>query len=307
MATFYLQAAAPFRLDLTAWALRRLPVNSIDKWDGRSYSRVFSINGNAVAVSADETGTIQSPEVRVYLDGPSRFKGVISEALHKVLGLDIDLTAFYELATRHRQLDSLVKRFIGLKPPRFPSVFEALVNGISCQQISLTVGIRLLNRLSAAYGASRGESHAFPLPEDLQKAAPQELRKLGYSTRKAENIIAISKAVYRRDLDLDSLEHEADQAATTRLQKLDGVGRWTAEYIMLRGLGRLDIFPGDDVGGQKRLMRWLGLEERPDYEGTNKALEKWSPYRGMLYFHLLLNERAENGLIEERPGWRQAS
>lgn len=58
---------------------------------------------------------------------------------------------------------------------------------------------------------------------------------------------------------------------------------------MLRGLARLDIFPGDDARGQARVMRWLGLNERPDYDATNKALEKWSPYRGMLYFHLLLN------------------
>lgn len=307
MATFYLQAAAPFKLDLTVWALRRLPINSIDQWDGENYSRVFSINGNPVGISINETGTAKSPELRVTLDGPSRFKGVISETLRKVLSLDIDLTAFYELASRHRQLDSLVKRFIGLKPPRFPSVFEAVVNGISCQQISLNVGIRLLNRLSAAYGAPRGENHAFPLPEDLQRVVPRELRKLGYSTRKAENIIAIAKSVYRRDLDLDSLEHEEDQAVISRLRGLDGVGRWTAEYTLLRGLGRLDIFPGDDVGGQSRLMRWLGMEERPGYDATNKALEKWSPYRGMLYFHLLLNERAASGLIEERPGLRQAS
>lgn len=307
MATFYLQAAAPFRLDLTAWALRRLPVNSIDRWDGQSYNRVFSINKNAVAISVNETGTTQSPELRVTHDGPSRYTPIITAALRKVLGLDIDLTAFYELASRHRQLDSLVKKFIGLKPPRFPSVFEAVVNGIACQQLSLSVGIRLLNRISTSYGAAKGEFHAFPLPQNLLTVEPPELRKLGYSTRKAENIIAIARAVYRKELDLDSLEYEADPAAIMRLRELAGIGRWTAEYIMLRGLGRLDIFPGDDVGGQTRLMRWLGLEERPDYECTNKALEKWSPYRGMLYFHLLLNEHAESGLIEERPGWRQAS
>lgn len=307
MATFYLQAAAPFRLDLTVWALRRLPINSIDRWDGRNYSRMFSVRGNAVAVSVNETGTVKSPELRVTLDGPSRFKDSISETLRKMLGLDIDLTAFYELASTHKQLDSLVKRFTGLKPPRFPSVFEAVVNGIACQQLSLSVGIHLLNRISAAYGSGRGERHAFPLPQDLRAVEPSELRKLGYSTRKAENILSIARAICEKELDLDSLEYEADPAAMTRLRELEGIGRWTAEYTMLRGLGRLDIFPGDDVGGQARLMRWLGLKERPDYDATNKALEKWSPYRGMLYFHLLLNERAENGLIEDRSGWRQAS
>lgn len=307
MATFFLQAAAPFRLDLTAWALRRLPVNSIDRWDGLSYSRILSIRGKAVAISVNETGTVKSPELRVDFDGPSRFQDIISETLRKTLGLDIDLAAFYELASKHRQLDSLAKRFIGLKPPRFPSVFEAIVNGIACQQISLSVGLELLNRLSAAYGATRGAHHAFPLPQDLQTVEPQEIRRLGFSTRKSENIVAIAKAVYRKELGLDSLEYEADPAVMARLRALAGIGRWTAEYVMLRGLGRLDVFPGDDVGGQARLMRWLGLKERPDYDATNKVLQKWSPYRGMLYFHLLLNDRAESGLIQDRSGWRQAS
>jgi len=307
MATFFLRAVPPFSLHLTAWALRRLPINSIDRWDGQSYSRIFSIRGNALAISVNETGTIRSPELRVTLDGPSKFKVVISEKLRKMLGLDIDLTAFYELASMHRQLDSLVKRFTGLKPPRFPSVFEAVVNGIACQQLSLSVGIRLLNRLSVAYGASKGEHHAFPLPEDLRAAGPQELRKLGYSNRKSENIISIAKAAFGKELDLDSLEYEPDPVAISRLRELTGIGRWTAEYIMLRGLGRLDIFPGDDVGGQTRLMRWLGLKKRPDYDVTSRILERWSPYRGMLYFHLLLNDRTASGMIEDRSEWRQAS
>ena len=49
-------------------------------------------------------------------------------------------------------LGPLAERMRGLKPPRFPTVFEALVNGIACQQLSLAVGIHLLNRLTADRG-----------------------------------------------------------------------------------------------------------------------------------------------------------
>ena len=50
------------------------------------------------------------------------------------------------------QIRSLVRRFIDFRPPRFPSLFEAIVNAIACQQLSLTVGIILLNRLARTFG-----------------------------------------------------------------------------------------------------------------------------------------------------------
>ena len=65
-----------------------------------------------------------------------------------MLGLQIDLGEFYRLAAGDKRLETLVEQFRGLKPPRFPDVFEGLVNAIACQQLSLTVGIELLNRLA---------------------------------------------------------------------------------------------------------------------------------------------------------------
>ena len=65
-----------------------------------------------------------------------------------------------------------------------------------------------------------------------------------------------------------------------RLLEMRGVGRWTAEYVLLRGLGRLHIFPGDDVGAQKRLARWLGRSGPMDYAGVCRAVERWQPHAG---------------------------
>ena len=84
-------------------------------------------------------------------------------------------------------------------------------------------------------------------------------------------------------------------AARERLLELDGVGRWTAEYALLRGLGRLDVFPGDDVGARKRLARWLNRRTSFDYEGVQSAVRRWHPYSGFAYFHLLLQGLLEAG------------
>ncbi|MGB9081663.1 MAG: hypothetical protein WCD00_10210, partial [Desulfuromonadaceae bacterium] len=60
------------------------------------------------------------------------------------------------------------------------------------------------------------------------------------------------------------------------------------------------MFPGDDVGAQKNLQRWLQLPEPPDYEGVQKLLARWQPYGGLIYFHLLLDRLAAAGYL---PGF----
>jgi DNA-3-methyladenine glycosylase II len=86
-----------------------------------------------------------------------------------------------------------------------------------------------------------------------------------------------------------------------RLVELRGVGRWSAEYVLLRGLGRTHVFPGDDVGARKNLQRWLRLTEPLDYQGVQRALSPWHRYAGLVYFHLLLDRLATAGDLVERP------
>ena len=85
------------------------------------------------------------------------------------------------------------------------------------------------------------------------------------------------------------------------LERLRGVGRWTAEYALLRGFGRLHIFPGDDVGARNNLARWLDCRGSLDYAGVRAAVDHWRPYAGLVYLHLLLASLAEQGTLVDRP------
>jgi DNA-3-methyladenine glycosylase II len=51
----------------------------------------------------------------------------------------------------------------------------------------------------------------------------------------------------------------------------------------------LHVFPGDDVGARNNLARWLGLTPPLDYDAVARAVSRWQPYAGMVYFHLLLD------------------
>ncbi len=84
-----------------------------------------------------------------------------------------------------------------------------------------------------------------------------------------------------------------------RLTDRRGIGRWTAEYVMLRGLGRLQIFPGDDVGAHNKLRRFFDIDTKLDYDNVKLLVARWQPYAGMVYFHLLLESLAETGQVNE--------
>jgi DNA-3-methyladenine glycosylase II len=198
-------------------------------------------------------------------------------------------------------LGPLAVRLRGLKPPRFPTVFEALVNGVACQQLSLAVGIHLLNRLTADHGRpvsdDLGGPRAFPGPEDLATLEPDELKRDGFSMTKAGTIVETARAIVAGDLDLESLERLDDPAAIDRLISLRGIGRWTAEYVLLRGLGRLHVFPGDDVGAHNKLRRLFGIDMPLDHESVQQLVARWQPYAGVVYFHLLLDSLSQAGLV----------
>lgn len=255
-------------------------------------------------VAVTQTGPPETPRLRVAVEceqaGPG-LRPAVTAALERLLGLRIDPTEFERFAVHDERLGPLARRFRGMKPTRFPSVFECLVNAIACQQVTLTLGIRLLGRLAEAFGleVSGGKSpaRAFPRPEDLAGREPEELRSLGFSRQKARALIELAGAVAEGRLDLEALATEPDEVALDRLLQLRGVGRWTAEYVLLRGLGRLHVFPGDDVGARNNLRRWLGTPDPLDYEGVHRALATWRPYAGLIYFHLLLDRLTGAGMI----------
>ena len=200
--TFALRPAAPFRLDLTAWLLRRKAENVIDRWeDGGSYRRVLIVQGHPVEVEVVQKGPPNMPLLQVTATGSELFpeaETVVRSALNRMLGIKADLSEFYRFAKGQPKLDALVRRFRGVKPPRYPSLFEALVNAIACQQVSLTVGILILGRLAATFGPSVSKqgvpAYGFPAPQSLYGVETDELRTLGFSRQKARAITATASA-----------------------------------------------------------------------------------------------------------------
>lgn len=303
-AGFQLKPVPPFRLDLTVWALRRRPENAIDRWDGGTYRRALILNGRVCGIEAIQTGTLENPRLEVSASGDlpaPQLKASAAVAVQKMLGSNIHMEEFYRFAAGDPLLKPLIEEFRGFKPPRFSSLFEALLNSISCQQITLVLCIRMQNRLSEFRGPSINLSgqliYALPDPQRLAKTEAEDLRRLGYSYNKARAILELASRINQGEVDLEKIAAMQDEPAIASLMQFRGVGRWTAEYSLLRGDGRTYLFPPGDSGAIRRLGIWLGPDKVKDAESIQKLLSPWKQYLGIIYYYLLLKRLSEKGYL----------
>ena len=216
---FRLSPRAPFRLDLTAWTLRRQAENAVDRWDGSIYRRILAAGRRRPSRWPSRRSPPESPVLQVAVTREPRPPRASNPRWRRSW-------------SGYSACMSILVTSIGLPPamrdwprwlngpaacafPRFPTVFEGLINGIACQQVSLPLGIVLLSRLSGSYGPAGGEgkaaAHAFPRPEDLAVLDPRALRPLGFSYQKSRAIVEAARAVCEKQLDLDRLNDVPDE------------------------------------------------------------------------------------------------
>ena len=306
-ARLVINVSSPFRLDYVAWALRRRAHNEVDRFDADCYRRVLCLAGEPAEVTVRQNSSAGTPSLIAELRGlagPADRTAMAAArpVLERMLGLTVDLGGFYRVAAADARLNALAGRFRGMRPPCFPTVFEAAVNAVACQQLSLDVGIHLLNRLARRFGPAAGgpvARYGFPAPDRLAAADPAELRALGFSTAKARTIVWVAAQVATGTLDLEALRDGGDDQAMGILLGLPGIGRWSAEYVMLRGLARYHVLPGDDVGARNNLRRRFGLAGDAGYDAVARLSRRWQPYAGLVYFHLLLDALAARGCLRE--------
>ncbi len=301
---FNLIPTAPFRLGLTAWVLRRTAANRIDYWNGKTYRRAMTLDSQTVLVSVEQMTPPAQPELEVTLvcENPSPGTWLEAEsALVRILGLNIDLGGFYSVAEADGVLGPLVERFRGVKPTRFLTLFESIANAIAFQQLSLNSAVSILNRLAETHGVpfdcGKNACPAFPEARSVARLQAEQAKAVGLSANKARALIEAARTIIERNLSIEDFEKMDNESAFAELVKFRGVGRWSADYVLLRGLGRLDVFPRGDVGARSGLNRWL----RPCSKLSDSELEDkmsgWRGYAGLVYFHLLLRGLEEKGLI----------
>ena len=156
-------------------------------------------------------------------------------------------------------------------------LFSALVHHIVGQQISTKAQATVWRRMQEALGRVDAET--------VSAAGTEGLQKLGISYRKAEYIAEFADLVGREELDLEDLRDNSDQEVIRRLSALRGVGRWTAEMLLLFCMERPDVFSYDDLALQRGL-RMVYHHRRISRELFEKYRRRFSPWGSVASLYL---------------------
>ena len=176
---------------------------------------------------------------------------------------------------------------------RDADLFSSVISSIISQQINLKFAAELKRRLWSLTGErvliDGEEFYADPLPGAIAGLSYDQLRQMQYSQRKAEYVIDFARAVESGSVDLAALSNMDDEDFILNLSKLRGLGRWTAECVLLFGLGRPDLLPANDVGLQKALSNAWGLDNRITEKELREKSASWKPWSSWYTYYLWLS------------------
>lgn len=178
------------------------------------------------------------------------------------------------------------------------SVFETLGRSIASQQLSTVVARKISARLAEANGGR------FPAPRELAALPATTLRAAGLSFAKIAALHDLAAhALDGRLPDDAALASMEDEEIISRCVAVRGIGRWTAQMLLMFHFGRPDVMPADDFGVRNGFRLAYGLKGMPKPKALLAYAERWKPYRsaGAWYMWRAV-ELHQQGLLPRRAG-----
>ena len=308
--TVRLALGGPLDLPASLAGLGRAGDDLLDRWDGRVWLRTVPLDGRLVAVAARPVGPVAGPALLVDAEAGAD-PGAAGRALATAVlpGPGRLAGALAELAAADPVVAGVAARWPGLRPVLQPDLLTAVVRAISAQQVNLGFAAVLRSRLASAFG----HRHTVPVPPDagatpspdsgevwsleagaLAGADPAELRALQFSGAKAAATVRFAAGVAAGEVSLAGLAGLPDDEVVARLVAYPGIGRWTAEWLLARTLGRPRVVAGD-LGVRKAVgAAYLG-GRLPSEAEVRTVTAHWGPAAGVAQ-QLLLNALAEDAI-----------
>lgn len=287
-----LTAVAPYDFERALTYLRSSPSAVLEEIspDGE-YRRSFTCDGRDVLLTVRSIGSMDVPRLLLEVTGEGLDSALVAAAesqVRRVFLLDEDPEPFLRVAASDPVFDRLVRQFPGMRPVLIASPYEALTWAIIGQQITVGFARRLKQTLLDLCGhfvEINGRAFpVFPTPEKVAALDPAELLSRSYSRSKASYILHASRAIVEGALDLDAAGALPFDEAVAEMTRLRGIGRWTAEYALMRGLGAPDSFPAADTGLRAAIGKAYELGRSATEAEARSYAERWAGWRSWAAF-----------------------
>jgi DNA-3-methyladenine glycosylase II len=252
-----------------------------------------ALKGQDVVLALRSIGTVEKPRLLLEIHGDASVDDdVENEAaslVRRIFTLDADADGFAGLARQDPVFGALIQRLRGVRPILIPDPFEALIWAVIGQQINVTFARKLKLALVDLCGrhlhTDTGTYALAPEPAAITTLDFEQLRAHQFSRQKAAYVLELSQTVAGGALDLFSLASSPFEEAVATLTRCKGVGRWTAEYVLMRGLGVQDSLPAGDLGLRAIIGRWYGFGRHASESEVRIIAEKWAGWRGWSAFY----------------------
>jgi AraC family transcriptional regulator of adaptative response / DNA-3-methyladenine glycosylase II len=263
----------PFAAEAVMAFIGERAISATESWDEETYRRSLDLPGGPGVVSL--VAHDDHVAARLALTAWGDLAPAV-QRIRRLLDLDADPTAVDEALGRDPVMRTLVTAVPGRRSPASVDAFETAVRAVIGQQVSVagarTVAGRIVEVAGTPIDAVDGVDRLFPRPEQLL-AAPDAAFSMPHARR--DTIRRLAAAVLAGDVELHV---GADPAvAREQLLRLRGIGPWTADYVVMRGLGHPDVFLEADLG-VRHALAVLGVE-------ADRACG-WAPWRSYAVHHL---------------------
>lgn len=295
---FSIRPEGPLDFDIILQRYRLFGEDAAHRYVDGVYYRAIEIAGRVWGYAVRGDGTPVDPVLHVRLFGgraQARHRSAVEAELRWSFSLDVDLAPFYRWAQGDPILSELTTRCYGLRPLRAATLFEALITAITAQQVNLTFATTTRSRLIRRYGRSLtldGDTfYTFPTPEALADVPLEELRAMQFSWRKAEYVVNLARLIAKEEVKLREFSQLTNAEVIDRITRVKGLGRWTADWVLARGLGRGDAIAAGDLGVRKAIGKFYFGGQVPSAEEVREFAARWGIFQNYAVHYLLAGLR----------------
>ncbi len=289
-ASLSLQPTAPYSFAHACTYLATASTAVLDRVGERSYARAVRLAGRDLLISI--TASEEASSLQLTVSGASLAADALEAAaawVRHTFALDEDVSEFERLGAGDPIFGSLIARYPGLRLTLIAEPFEALLWAVIGQQVNIAFARKLrltLLELSGREGEFAGGRYPLmPMPAAVAALDPAVLRARQFSQQKASYVIGLATAVASGALDFAAVAALPPAEALVYLTGFRGVGRWTAEYLLMRGLGQRDSIPAADVGLQTVIGRHYGYGRKATEAEVRRLAERWLGWHSWAAFY----------------------
>ncbi|MBA3827174.1 MAG: DNA-3-methyladenine glycosylase 2 family protein [Ktedonobacterales bacterium] len=287
-----LSPVAPYDFMAALAYLRGAHWAILERMTETAYLRALHLLGQAVLLELRSEGTPAQPRLALRVTAAAVDDALLAAAaahIRRVFTLDVDPTPFLALAAREPIFGAVAQDAALFRPIIIASPYEALLWAIIGQQINTTFAATLKRVLVELAGHTLViDDEGFPLlptPAEVAQIVPAALRARQFSGQKTAYVLGVSAAIVAGTLDFAQLAALPAEDAITALMQHKGIGRWTAECVLMRGLGAVDVLPAGDVGLRAAIGRAYALGRHASETEVRERATAWAGWRGWATFY----------------------